>query len=55
MGALALSPGLLKRAVVLNTGLNAPTEAMALSGAHAIVKTPLVGELIATQIFDRLP
>ena len=46
MGALARSPDLLKGAVLLNTGFNAPTEDMDLSRAHAIVKTPVVGELI---------
>jgi haloalkane dehalogenase len=46
MGALALSPDLLKGAVLLNTGLNAPTEKIDISRAHATVKTPIVGELI---------
>jgi pimeloyl-ACP methyl ester carboxylesterase len=46
MGALALSPGLLKGAVMLNTGIKAPTEKMNISRAHAAVKTPIVGELI---------
>jgi haloalkane dehalogenase len=58
MGALALSPGLLKGAVLMNTGFNAPTEKMDLSPAHATVKTPIVGELILEtfiSIFDRLP
>lgn len=58
MGALALSPDLLKGAVVLNTGLNAPTEKMDLSPAHARVKTPVVGELmleVFVSIFDQLP
>lgn len=58
MGALALSPGLLKGAVIMNTGLNAPKEKRALSQAHATVKTPVVGELLLevfVSIFDRLP
>ncbi len=58
MGALARSPDLLKGAVLLNTGLNAPKEEMDLSRAHAIVKTPVVGELmlgVAFSIFERLP
>ena len=58
MGALARSPRLLKGAVLLNTGLNAPTEALDLSPAHATVKTPLVGELLLEvflSIFDQLP
>jgi haloalkane dehalogenase len=57
MGALARSPDLLKGAVLLNTGFNAPTEDVDLSRAHAIVKTPVVGELILevlVSIFDRL-
>jgi haloalkane dehalogenase len=58
MGALALSPGLLKGAVLLNTGFNAPKEAMELSRAHGIVKTPVVGELmleVFVSIFENLP
>jgi haloalkane dehalogenase len=58
MGALARSPDLLKGAVVLNTGFNAPTEPMDLSRAHATVKTPVVGELLVEvflSIFERLP
>ena len=57
MGALALSPNLLKGTVVLNTGFNAPTEQRDLSRAHATVKTPVVGELLIevfVSIFDRL-
>jgi haloalkane dehalogenase len=58
MGALARSPDLLKGAVLLNTGFNAPKEEMELSRAHAIVKTPVVGELLLEvflSIFERLP
>ena len=58
MGALARSPELLKGAVLLNTGLNAPKEEMDLSPAHATVKTPVVGELmleVFLSIFERLP
>jgi haloalkane dehalogenase len=58
MGALARSPDLLRGAVLLNTGFNAPTENMDLSSAHALVKTPVVGELaveVFLSIFDRLP
>ncbi len=57
MGALALSPDLIKGAVVLNTGFNAPTEKVDLSRAHATVKTPVVGELLLevfVSIFDQL-
>jgi len=57
MGALAQSPELLKGAVVMNTGMNAPTEQRDLSTAHAMVKTPVVGELaleVFGSIFDRI-
>ena len=57
MGALTLSPNLLKGAVLLNTGIKAPTEKINVSRAHAIVKTPIVGELILevfTSIFKQL-
>ena len=57
MGALSLSPELLKGAVILNTGLNAPSISVDLSPAHARVKTPLVGELILevfASIFENL-
>ena len=46
MGALSLSPGILKGAVLMNTGFRAPRAAMDLSRAHALVKTPLVGEFV---------
>jgi haloalkane dehalogenase len=58
MGALALSPGLLKGAVLLNTGFNAPTEQRDISPVHSRVKTPVLGELIIEtfgQLFPRLP
>jgi len=57
MGALAQSPHMIKGAVLLNTGFNAPTQKMDLSRAHAIVKTPVLGELIIDvfmPIFDQL-
>ncbi|MFL2698309.1 MAG: alpha/beta fold hydrolase [Gammaproteobacteria bacterium] len=57
IGALSLSPDLLKGAVLLNTGLNAPTISTDLSPAHATVQTPVVGELIIEvffSIFERL-
>jgi len=57
MGALARSPDLLKGSVLLNTGFNAPNETADLSPAHAIVKTPVVGELILEvylSIFEQL-
>ena len=57
MGALSFSPGLLKGAVLLNTGFNAPTEKMDLSTIHATVKRPVVGELmveVIASVFDRL-
>lgn len=46
MGALSMSPGILQGAVVMNTGFAAPRAAMDLSKAHALVKTPLVGEFV---------
>ena len=52
MGALALSPNLLKGAVLLNTGFNAPTVEMNLSPAHATVKTPVIGEMIIEVVFS---
>ena len=58
MGALALSPGLLKGAVPMNTGFNAPRVQQDLSSAHATVKTPVVGELLLelfVSLFDQLP
>lgn len=57
MGALSLSPNLLKGAVVMNTGFNAPTLSIDLSPAHATVKTPVIGELMVEvffSMFDRL-
>jgi haloalkane dehalogenase len=57
MGALALSPDLLKGVVAMNTGFNAPKEKMELSRAHAAVRTPVVGELLTgvfNSIFDQL-
>ena len=58
MGALAESPELLKGAVLMNTGFNAPTGPMQLSQAHATVATPVVGELMVEvflSIFESLP
>ena len=59
MGALSLSPGVVKGAVVMNTGFRAPRAPMDLSRAHALVKTPLVGELVVEALssvfFARLP
>ncbi len=57
MGALTLSPDLITGAVIMNTGLNAPKEAMELSPAHGTVKTPVLGELIIdvfVPIFEQL-
>ena len=42
----------------MNTGFNAPTEDRDLSDAHAMVKTPVLGEAVLEvfgSIFDRLP
>lgn len=46
MGAMARNPGLLKGAVVMNTGFLAPTEKRSLSSAHAMANTALVGEFM---------
>jgi len=57
MGALSLSPNLLKGAVIMNTGFNAPTLNIDISPAHATVKTPVIGELLVEvffSMFDRL-
>lgn len=57
MGALAELPSLLEGAVIMNTGFTAPTEPIDVSRVHAIVKTPIVGELMIEQfvpIFDQL-
>jgi len=57
MGALSLSPELLEGAVLLNTGFTPPSEQRDLSRAHALAKTPVVGELLLenlVSIFDRL-
>ncbi|MEM6535447.1 MAG: alpha/beta fold hydrolase [Pseudomonadota bacterium] len=57
MGALGELPDLLQGAVIMNTGFTAPTEPLDISRAHAVVKTPIVGELLLEQfitIFDRL-
>lgn len=58
MGALARSPEILKGAVVMNTGFNAPMEKRDISEAHALIKTPVLGEAVLEvfgSIFDRLP
>ena len=52
MGALSLSPELLKGTVILNTGFNAPKANADLSPAHALVKTPVIGELLLEVIFS---
>lgn len=52
MGALSLSPGLIKGAVMLNTGFGAPTEPVNLSVPHAVVKIPIVGELMLEVFFS---
>ena len=52
MGALSFSPELLKGAVILNTGFNAPKANADLSPAHALVKTPVIGELLLEVIFS---
>ena len=49
--------GIPKGTVVMNTGFRAPRVAMDLSRAHALVKTPLVGEFVVeamSSFFKRL-
>ena len=58
MGALGRMPGTVKGAVILNTGFGAPTEKRDISSVHAMLKRPLVGELIAEtmdKMFSSLP
>jgi haloalkane dehalogenase len=43
-------PGVLKGVVAMNTGFNAPKEQRDISRIHALVKTPIVGELLAEQL-----
>ena len=52
MGALSLSPELIKGAVMLNTGFGAPTEPVNLSVPHAVVKIPVLGELMLEVFFS---
>ncbi len=57
MGALSLSPDLVRGVVAMNTGFTAPTEKMDLSRAHALAKTPVIGELLLERlvsVFDRM-
>ena len=52
MGALSLSPEILKGAVLLNTVFNAPKEKADLTPMHARVKTPVLGELLVELLFN---
>ena len=52
MGALSLSPEILKGAVLLNTVFNAPKEKADLTPMHARVKTPILGELLVELLFN---
>ena len=52
MGALSLSPDLIKGAVLMNTVFNAPKEKVDLTPLHARVKTPVVGELFVEILFN---
>ncbi|MEN0651757.1 MULTISPECIES: alpha/beta fold hydrolase [Hyphobacterium] len=57
MGIFTRSPDLLSGAVMLNTGIHAPTQSGSLSAAHDLARTPIVGELmleVIVSIFDRL-
>ena len=58
MGAMMENPDLLKGAVLLNTAIRAPVEKVDVSKAHAMVKTPIVGEILTEvvfSLFDSLP
>ncbi|MHC4819918.1 MAG: alpha/beta fold hydrolase [Planctomycetota bacterium] len=50
MGALARMPGVLQGLVVMNTGFNAPREQRDISRLHALVKTPILGELLTERL-----
>ena len=52
MGALSLSPDLIKGAVLMNTGFNSPKEKVDLTSMHARVKTPVIGELFVEIFFN---
>ena len=52
MGALSLSPDLIKGAVLMNTGFNSPKEKVDLTSMHARVKTPIIGELFVEILFN---
>ena len=52
MGALSLSPEMLKGAVLMNTVFNAPKEKADLTPMHARVKTPILGELLVELLFN---
>jgi pimeloyl-ACP methyl ester carboxylesterase len=47
IGALALSPGMVKGIVIMNTAIRAPEVKTSLSRIHDVMKTPLVGEFLA--------
>lgn len=58
MGALAKHPEMIIGAVVMNTSFTGPEEEIDLSTAHALVKTPIIGEMVTEvfgSIFSRLP
>ena len=57
MGALMNNPGLIKGAVIMNTGFSAPKEAFTLSPQHRIAATPILGELVMENLvafFDEI-
>ncbi|MEO0551447.1 MAG: alpha/beta fold hydrolase [Pseudomonadota bacterium] len=51
MGALMQSPEIIQGAVVLNTAFTSPREPLDISRAHAMVKTPVIGELMLEVLF----
>lgn len=46
VGALALSPGLVRGIVIMNTAIRAPEVKTSLSKIHALMKTPILGEFL---------
>lgn len=57
VGALALSPELLKGVVIMNTAIYVTEEKTSLSKVHDLMKTPVVGEFLANvrnMVFRRL-
>lgn len=57
VGALALSPGMLRGVVIMNTAIYVTEEKTSLSKVHDLMKTPVLGEFLANVrnlVFKRL-